>query len=68
MGVNDFAGSILSQIDDWRQKAFLLACINPLAFYVVMGCTLPTYLERIDALEKLWKQIRDEALKNDSFN
>lgn len=54
----NLADSVLYNIADWRHKAIMFACVNPMGFYVVMGCLLPQYLDRLDKLETLFKEVK----------
>ena len=58
---NKAVSDMLRRIDEWRSDATMLAVVNPIGFYVLMGCTLPSYIARIDDLEKLCHRIKEIA-------
>lgn len=59
----DLTARVLDNVSDWRHKALVFACLNPIGFYITMGTTLPEYLAKMDELEKTFKEVRAQGRK-----
>ena len=52
---------VLDNVDLWRRRATMFAFVNPIGFYVTMGCTLPEYLAKLREMENTWKRVVEKA-------